>query len=56
MDQLDRNLRQWVNEEQFGRGLTRRPMRPSGASGAMGLTLAVLLLVLMGDCAEEPVR
>lgn len=54
MDQFDRHLRQWVNEEQFGRKLTRRPMRPSGTSGALGLALAVLLLVLVGDCRSEP--
>lgn len=54
MDQFDRNLRQWVNEEQFGRRLTRRPWRPYGPSGALGLALAVLLMVLMVDCTGEP--
>lgn len=54
MDQFDRNLRQWVNEEQVGRGLTRRPMRPYGPSGALGLALAALLVVIMGTCDSEP--
>jgi hypothetical protein len=54
MDQFDRNLRQWVNEEQFGRRLTRRPMRPYGASGALGLALAALLMAMMGTCGSEP--
>jgi hypothetical protein len=53
MDQFDRHLRQWVNEEQLGRKLSRRPKRPSGTSGALGLALAPLLLV-MGDCADDP--
>lgn len=55
MDQFDRHLRQWVNEEeQFGRKLSRRPMRPSGTSGALGLALAVALFAVMGDCRSEP--
>jgi hypothetical protein len=54
MDQFDRHLRQWVNEEQLGRKLSRRPMRPSGTSGALGLALALLLLLVMGDCADDP--
>jgi hypothetical protein len=51
MDQLDRGLRQHTNEE-----LVRRHMvtRGYGLSGAVGLVLAILIMMVMVDCLDEP--